>query len=122
MWDHDFAMPDQSSASSEAERRGAKRFPCNGDMVSRLIEPSESRSSQVGIRDISQTGICLLLPAQFQTGTELTIELENRRLRFTHRLTVRGQHNGIQLPNESWLHGCSVANRLPRQVLEAFTE
>jgi hypothetical protein len=91
-------------------------------MVCRLTEPTEFRSNQVGIRDISQTGICLLLPAQFQTGKDLTIELENRRLRLTHRLTVRVQHNGIQLPNESWLHGCSFANRLPRQVLEAFTE
>src|SRR5258708_20213869 len=99
MWDHDFAMPDQSSASSEAERRGAERFPCNGDMVCRLIEPSESRSSQVGIRDISQTGICLLLPAQFQTGTELTIQLENPRLPFTHPLTFRVHPNAIPLPN-----------------------
>ncbi|MFL5244677.1 MAG: hypothetical protein ACJ8FY_21455 [Gemmataceae bacterium] len=122
MWDHDFASPPVPSVSSEVDRRGAERFACDSDLVCRIIEPLKYRSNQVGIRDISRTGICLLLSSQFQTGTELAIELENHRLRFTHRLPIRVQHNGIQLPNESWLHGCAFGKVLPKEVLEVFSE
>src|SRR5262249_47662728 len=122
MWDDDCAMAPKQSSASQIERRRAERLSCNGDMICRLIEPVKYRSNQVGIRDISLSGICLLLPAQFDTGAELTIELINRQLRFMYRLSIRVQHNGIQLPNESWLHGCAFTKALPKQVLEAFTE
>lgn len=104
------------------ERRKAERFPCNGDTICRVVDPVKCRSNQVGIRDISLTGICLLLPAQFENGTELNVEIENHQLHFVHRQTVLVQHNGIQLPNESWLHGCAFATPLPKEGLQVFTE
>ena len=122
MWDHDFTRPPQRSASTEMERRKAERIPCNGQTICRVLEPVKCRSNQVGVRDISLTGICLLLPSQFENGTKLTIEIENHYLHFVHRLSVCVQHNGIQLPNESWLHGCVFANPLPKEVLQVFTE
>jgi hypothetical protein len=122
MWDHDFAKPPQRSASTEMERRKSERLPCNGDTICRVLDPVKCRSSQVGIRDISLTGVCLLLPTQFETGAKLIIEIENHRLHFVHRQTVCVQHNGIQLPNESWLHGCGLAKPFPKEVLQVFTE
>lgn len=122
MWDPDFLAPPDWRVAGEMERRSAERFPPNSSTVCRVLDPIKCTSNQVGIRDLSSSGISLVLASQVEIGTLLHLELELRTLRFVHRLTAKVQHNGIQLPNESWLHGCVFAKPLPERVVEAFTQ
>jgi hypothetical protein len=103
------------------ERRVAVRYPGNPDASCHAYAPS------VGlypgwVRDISTTGIALLLPCEFEPGAPLTLELENPALGLVRVVPARVVHS-IAVPlDDRWLHGCVFDEPLTEEELRAFAE
>ena len=82
------------------------RFAGNPDADCRASGPSGS-SHPAWVRDISGSGVALLIAREFVPGTELTLVLENAALGVTRLLRARVVHALEVPPNGHWLHGCS---------------
>jgi hypothetical protein len=71
------------------------------------------------VRDLSTGSIGLLLTRRFEPGTLLVIELEKKALSLSHTLVGRVVH-ATQNSNGSWQLGCTLANKIAEDDLQAL--
>ena len=74
------------------------------------------------VRDISATGIALLVPCEFEPGAALTLELENSDRGVSRVVRARVVHALEVPPDRRWLHGCAFERPLTAEELLAFAE
>lgn len=70
-------------------------------------------------RDVSASGIGLLIPQRFEPDTVLTLELENRRQNLSRTVQVRVVH-AVQQSGGLWLLGCVFTEELTNPDLVAL--
>jgi hypothetical protein len=103
------------------ERRVAVRYPGNPDAACRAYSPSAGVYT-AWVRDISATGVALLVPCEFEPGALLTLELENAGQGVSCVLQARVVHVLEVPPDRRWLHGCAFERPLTAEELHAFAE
>ncbi len=98
-------------ASQKRERRACVRLQSNAKGSCQSLSMQREADWQAMVRDISCTGIGLLLPRRFEPGSLLAIELteatEGRR-----RLLLGRVARAEPQPDGNWLIGCTMANPL----------
>ena len=68
------------------------------------------------LRDLSQTGLGLVVNRSFPPGTVLTIRLQTGSRKCSRTMLVRVKHSAAQ-PNGEWLVGCSFVVQLKEEEL-----
>lgn len=71
------------------------------------------------LRDISRTGLGLVVPRRFEPGTILTAELQKLSEDFSCTLRVRVIH-AVPQDDGSWLLGCSLVDEMTEDQLKAL--
>jgi PilZ domain len=107
--------------TARRERRVAVRYSVNPDAACRAHAPSAGIYS-AWVRDISATGIALLLPCEFEPGVVLTLELGNPEQGVASMVRARIVHALEVPPDGRWLHGCAFERDLTDAELRAFGE
>ena len=69
--------PAPAPAPSDIERRVATRFPCPLTTSCRLLAAMRGGPSPVRVRNISATGISLVVPQAYDPGTTMPVELKS---------------------------------------------
>ncbi|HZU35116.1 MAG TPA: PilZ domain-containing protein [Gemmataceae bacterium] len=114
----DRMMQRGSQLAAPPENRLAPRSSCQPTVTATVVSPDGAEITPVWVRDLSATGIGLVLPRQFDAGTILTVQLHNGRQFRAPRLPVRVIHADIELPHEAWLHGCAFLHPLDAHVIQ----
>jgi hypothetical protein len=99
------------------ERRAAERFSCLLESSYQLVGagPEDARPAQV--RNISTTGVALLLHRPVEPGTALSLELSRADGTTGRRLIARAVHLKPQSRTE-WLIGCALVTQLTERELQ----
>src|SRR4051794_1651773 len=71
------------------------------------------------VRDLSTGTIGLVLTRRFEPGTLLVIELEKKTQSLTHTLVGR-VINATAQTNGAWMIGCTLANKIAEDDLQAL--
>ncbi len=103
------------------ERRVAVRYPGNPDAACRAYSPVAGIYT-AWVRDISATGVALLLPCEFEPGAIVTLELDNSDQGVSRVLRARVVHALEVPPDPRWLHGCAFERPLTAEELCAFAD
>jgi hypothetical protein len=104
------------------ERRIAVRYPASRDTSCQTADPVSRNRFPAWVRDISATGIALLVEKHFPPETWFTVELDNPRQGVAVQLQARVVHT-IEMPNDyCWLHGCAFERPLRKEELQAFID
>jgi hypothetical protein len=103
------------------DRRVAVRFSGNPDTACHAFPPSGATCA-AWVRDISTSGIALLIDREIEPGTVLTIELENAEHGVSSVLLARVVHTLEVPPDHRWLHGCAFSRELTDEELRSFAE
>jgi hypothetical protein len=109
------------TAVAGRERRVAVRYPGNPDAACHAYAPSAGVYS-AWVRDISASGIALLIECEFEPGALLTLELENPEQGVRTVLQASVVHALEVPPGERWMHGCAFERPLTEAELRAFAE
>jgi serine/threonine protein kinase len=99
-----------------AERRAAIRYPCKHEGLCSAVGVSGQGSWDVEVRNISGTGIGLVLDRRFERGTVLALQWRQtieEVIGTTVARVVRTQEQG---PGQ-WLLGCQLARKLDDEDL-----
>lgn len=116
------ALPTNRCAPAvRPDRRVAVRYPGNPDASCHAVAPSGG-VCPAWVRDISASGVALLIGREFEPGTVLTVELENPGQGVTSALRARVVHTLEIPPDDRWLHGCAFERELTGEELRAFAE
>lgn len=101
-------------------RRRDTRYPCS---LKGQCRPSGHAFSTgvwpVNVRDISVSGIALVLSRRFEPGTILVVELLDQKEQVSQIFLVRVARVE-QLADRAWLLGCTLARRLDENELKAL--
>ena len=117
-----FSLPSTNNcAAMHSERRVAVRYPGHPEATCQAYAPAAGVYS-AGVRDISATGVALLIGSEFQPGSLLTLELENTEQGVGCFVRARVIHVIEVPPEKRWLHGCAFERPLTRAELHAFAE
>jgi hypothetical protein len=103
------------------ERRVAVRYPVSNDTTCQAVATPLGAICPGWVRDLSASGIGLVIDRHFPAGTWLTVELDNAELGAAVSVSARVVHV-IEMPNDSWLHGCAFDRDLSENELRAFTD
>ncbi len=110
-----------SAATSGRDRRVAVRYPGNPDAACRAFAPSAGVYA-AWVRDISASGVALMIECEFEPGAVLTVELANQYQQVTTVLRASVVHALEVPPGDRWLHGCAFERPLTDDELRAFAE
>jgi hypothetical protein len=108
-------------SASKAERRASVRYQCDPDSFSmdnscRPITAPRRESWPASVRDLSTSGIGIIVNRRFEPGTLLTVDLEDVD-RTAHRsLLVRVMRTAQEAPN-GWVHGCAFTHPMSEAEL-----
>jgi hypothetical protein len=94
-----------------AERRGAIRYPCRFDTVCLTAVGKRQDSWEAKVRNISSTGLGLVLGRRFERGTILALDWRHELAEAPGSMmarVIRAQAQG----REQWLLGCQLAQNL----------
>jgi serine/threonine protein kinase len=118
--DHRGRLDPNLAAQPEAERRGAIRYPCRFDNVYLTAVGKGQSSWNAEVRNISMSGLGLVLARRFERGTILALDwqhaMEEVRGSMMARV-IRAQAQG----SEGWLLGCQLAQSLEDDELRVLT-
>lgn len=114
-------VSENNGSASSRERRVAVRYPGNPDAACRAYAPSAG-VYPAWVRDISATGVALLVACEFEPGAVLTLELENPTRGVSIVVKARVVHVLEVPPDRRWLHGCAFERPLTDDELRAFAE
>jgi hypothetical protein len=78
--------------SEHADRRQTERYPVNGDASCPFLSPVVENFGPVRIRDVSMTGVGLLVSRKIEPGTLLAVTLASQARGFTKTVMVRVTH------------------------------
>jgi hypothetical protein len=101
------------------ERRVAPRHPCSLVTSCHLIADLEGVPHSVKVRNISASGISLVLDRSIDPQSIVSIQLTNTTRNFTCSLRVRVIYN-IEHPSGEWIMGGAFTRRLKEDELQAF--
>jgi hypothetical protein len=101
------------------DQRVAVRFAGNYKTSCQLLKDKEGEWLPAWVRDISATGINVLMERQFEPGTLLLLELENPETQKFSRTEMVVIHT-MECPNGDWFHGGAFAKELSPEELHAF--
>src|SRR5436853_589958 len=120
MSDHDPA-PEPRPAAVHSERRAYVRLATDLPVTCRPTGRQPDVAWPGRVRDISRSGVGLLLRHRFEPGTVLTIELRGSGGPLLRATTVRVVHATAVMdgPTSSWLHGCTFDRPLSAEAVEA---
>jgi hypothetical protein len=99
------------------EQRVAVRYPANPESMCQVLDPKSGQPWPAWVRDVSLTGICLLLEPHFEPGQRLPLEVHNPGKQFFRRIVIEVKHSDILCPNDAWLHGCAFERPLSEEEL-----
>src|SRR5262245_9895051 len=88
--------------SQPSDRRREERFPVNADTSCTFVSPVVEDFGPAKLKNISASGIGLLLTRRVEPGTMLAVSLSNPGRRFSKTVLVRvmhvtAQHGGVYL-------------------------
>jgi hypothetical protein len=110
----------EESAATGVERRAEERYPCNVRPF--WGECGSGRYATTGqVRDISATGIGLLMPCWIRPGQVLVLKLYKESQALTRPLLVRVIHCTRQ-PDDRWLCGGTFVRRLTEGELQLLLQ
>jgi PilZ domain len=120
-------MAEECSSSLEAggiepvpsDRREAERFPFEPGSAWCAVRDDRPDEAPASVRDISMTGIALLVKEPLRPGSVLVISLQNQALRLTRLLPIRVMH-ATQTPDDGWILGCQFVRKLTYPELQAL--
>jgi hypothetical protein len=102
------------------ERRATIRYPCTSEIICRLLQAHDGKSSvPARARDISTGGLSLVVPFGFGQGTILHIELQTRAQSFSRPLHACVMHATAQ-PDGQWFIGCAFLDKLSPDELKSL--
>lgn len=94
----------------QGERRVAVRYHSTLKGCCQTLSVQRESSWQATVRNVSASGIGLILERRFERGVLLTVEL-NDRDGHPHLILARVRH-ATALPEGGWLIGCSLLDPL----------
>lgn len=105
--------PDRSSADADArDRRARVRY---SSALETYCQPGTGSLETfwwlAKVRDVSRTGIGLVVPHRFDAGTLLTVEVQDPAEDYARTLHVHVVH-AAALPEGGWLLGCTLQTEL----------
>ncbi len=92
--------------------RAAVRMSFNPEILCLVIDQEKKEQWPAWVRDVSASGICLLIEPKFEPGAKLSLEIRTRDCTLERRMIVEVKHSAICFPNNTWLHGCAFAELL----------
>ncbi len=95
-----------------ADRRRATRLEVHAGVCATVFDAITGQSWPSAIRDISLTGIALLMEQTFAVGQLLGVELRNGEHGSVRNYLVEVRHSDICCPNDAYLHGCRFVDPL----------
>src|SRR5579884_1264621 len=116
-----FILPAGGATARGRDRRVAVRYPGNPDTSCQAVTPSDG-AWPAWVRDISASGIAVLLDREFPPGTVVVIELDNPDQGVACAVRARVIHALELPPDDRWLHGCAFERELSAHELRAFAE
>jgi hypothetical protein len=119
MSESDRFTPENPGHPPHAERRASVRHLSGAEVVCHLPNPVGTEANEAWVRDISRTGINILLERRFEPGNLLVLELTSRDQAISSQLILRVVHT-IECPNGHWLHGAAFLRELSEAELRAF--
>jgi hypothetical protein len=111
------AGPGCASRRPGTERRAAVRYPCDLASSCHTITSRREDAWTAAVKDISRTGIGLLLGRRFEPGILLAVELPaegGSQLLLARVIHARAQGEGV------WLIGCALVNPLAEDEVQAL--
>src|SRR4051812_41096086 len=75
------------------DRRESERFSSESTAVWRVVSESWDEATQVTVRDISTTGVGLVVKQPLKPGSVLIINLQNRNQQLVRPLSIRVMHS-----------------------------
>ena len=109
----------QGTAKAPAEPKGPSRRPTGLEAFCRSVAAVKDDPWPARVRDLSSGSIGLVLTCRFEPGTLLVIELEKKTQSLTHTLVGRVVHATAQT-NGGWMIGCTLANKIAEDDLQAL--
>jgi hypothetical protein len=112
------AQPDPRPAPGD--RRAAVRYACELETSCRSVAGSREVPWPARVRDISLTGICILVSRRFEPGTLLAVDLQNAAAELPSTLIGRVVRVNRQADGD-WALGCVFATPLSEEELHTLT-
>jgi hypothetical protein len=94
-----------------AERRAWIRYPRRLLTMWQLFGSRQEESWNATLRDLSQTGLGLVVNRSFPPATVLTVRLQTGSRKYSRTMLVRVKHCAAQ-PSGEWHVGCSFVVKL----------
>ena len=104
------ALEPVNPAPEADDRRGSERRPLDPNSAWTVLRDDHTVVPRTRVRDISQTGIALLVDEPLRPGTVLVITLQNQLLRLTRLLPIRVMH--ATEVGDGWVLGCQFVRKL----------
>lgn len=108
-----------SAQKTATESKAPARRPTGIEAFCRSVAAVKDDPWPARVRDLSSGSIGLLLTRRFEPGTLLVIELEKKTASLTHTLVGRVVHATAQT-NGGWMIGCTLANKIAEDDLQAL--
>jgi hypothetical protein len=102
---------------SRRERRRSPRYRCELQTACVVISLVEPVLLAVRVRDISQTGIGLVLSNRVQPGTFLAVKLQGPRQTAPRVLRAKVVHASVQGDRRTWVLGCCFVGEMRKEDL-----
>ncbi|MBY0524002.1 MAG: PilZ domain-containing protein [Gemmataceae bacterium] len=109
--------PSSSAPTAGIDRRAAVRHLPQSEKTSNVDVPRRGRPWKAMIRDLSTTGIGLVLNQTFDAGAQLAVELQIPDGLLIYTMLTRVAHSTRQ-PNGAYLVGCSFVRELSEEELQ----
>lgn len=93
-------------AAKHSDYRAAPRRAFKPDILCHVIHVASNGRWPAWVRDVSVTGISVLVEPRFEPGTPFILDLRTLDGSFSRQLTAEVKHSAICFPNNCWLHGC----------------
>lgn len=112
-------LPANSPGKSGIERRVATRYPCNLATSCRLMASFRGGRPSARVRNISSTGISLVISQPVDSGSLLTIELRSAIRNFARTVELKVVYC-IDHPNGDSILGGAFTQDLAEDELRIF--
>jgi hypothetical protein len=111
--------PKGQRTADKKPKEGPRPVPRGLEAFCRSVAAVKDDPWPARVRDLSAGSIGLLLTRRFEPGTLLVIELERKTHSLTHTLVARVVHATAQ-NGGGWMVGCTLANRIAEDDLQAL--
>ena len=99
---------------------GRKLRPIGLEAFCRSVAAVKDDPWPARVRDLSAGSIGLHLTRRFEPGTLLVIELEKKEQSLSHTLVARVVHASPSQNGSGWMVGCTLANKIAEDDLQAL--